>query len=240
MVTRNQIIAASCIAAFLILLAVGAYFGRQITHGGVGESSEARELPRRIGSEFEVFDRAVLSEAGSGEEMAGHRFAFSDSVSARYMVQLYFVESPEPELNERTRESVAAMARYFGDVPLDKLLEGGVEARDFTARLLAENRFRIATKFESPESGPSMRASVRAFVLVEMPDGEERYLSEILVQEGYAAISVPGVFLPYGEPRDTYRAYLARLEEEARRAGRGIWAHSRSETAGGVDLDAAP
>lgn len=240
MVTRNQIIAACCIAAFLILLAVGAYFGRQMTHSGIGESSEARELPRRIGSEFEVFDRAVLSEAGAEEEMAGHRFAFSDSISARYIVQLYFVESPEPELNEKTREALAEMARYFGNAPLDKVLEGGVEARDFTARLLAENRFRIATKFESPESGPSLRASVLAFVLVEMPDGEERYLSEILVQEGLAAITVPGIFLPYGEPRDTFRAYLARLEEDARREGRGIWAHSRSETTGGVDLDEVP
>jgi len=218
------------VISFLAILGVVVWVGRPPSDGEEMEDVPVERGSRRVASEFTVFSNVRLA-GGENEEFAGHRFPFNDGDRARYVAHLYFVESPEPVLTEASSRQISKLGRHFGDVELDKLVELGGEARDFTLRKLAERPFRIATTYQPPVGDPGLRASVMAFVLLRNADGSEEYLSEVLVREGYAAVVGMPAHLPFGEPRDAFREYLQKVESEARAQRKGIWAHGRPETA---------
>lgn len=192
-----------------------------------------REAQPRIRTEFTIFTE---TETLREEEALGHRFHFRDQNMAVHLLSLYFVECPATELNENTRLSIARLARYFGDVPLEDLLAAGTRARDETQNLLATRPYRIVTRYEPT----TLDTGIYGYVLLEKDDGGEEYLSERLVAQGLAAISSEPSYLPYGEPRERYHKYLMRLERQAREAKRGIWAQSRRPDEGGARKDPDP
>ena len=226
---RNPFLSTVVFVLALAAVGAGAYFYKQSQlkkSPPDRESAEAR--PPRILSEFSVMNKVSVV---SPDTALGHKLTLQDANGARYAVSLYFVECPPLDLDDATNTPVARLSRYFGNVPFEKLLEGGARAKDFSLNLLATRPFRFATLFTPTKA----QSGIHGFILVRDENDKESYLSELLVKEGLAAISVQGSHLPFGEPRSAYRNYLIGLEREARKAKRGLWEFSRSETEGGAN-----
>lgn len=230
MTKRNQILAS--IAGIIALAGVcgGAWYYKQIQMGELRASRPAGPAAKpRILSQFEpVRDKVAVVVP---ESALGHRFSLRDEAKeASYLVSLYFVECPPLSAEEGEGEALARISRYFGDVPLEKLLEMGQAAKDFTLRQLSTRPFKLATLYrQTPD-----REGIYGFIMIRAEDGSEEYLSELLVAEGLASISVQGNYLPYGERAEDFRQHLVNLERKAKAEKRGIWAHSRKPDGAGA------
>jgi len=142
-----------------------------------------------------------------------------DSFHARrnrssYLFRLYFVDTPETDARfpERLREQ----ADYFG-IPLEQVVDAGKMADAFTKDLLAKRPFSVYTKYRD-----AMGASTknRTYGMVKV---NERWLCELLVENGLARIHGVGDDLPDGVSERRHWARLRTLENTARREKRGIW-----------------
>lgn len=222
MTKRNQILAAIAGAVALAALLGGAWYYKQ------QQLEESRPMAGggpvakpRILSEFEpVRDKVVATVP---ETALGHRVTLRDDREASYLVSLYFVECPPLTADEGDEAALARISRYFGDVPLEKLLEMGQIAKDFTLRQLSTRPFKLATLYRQPPN----REGIYGFIILRAEDGTEEYLAELLVAEGLGSITVQGSYLPYGERSQDFREHLVNLERKAKAEKRGIWAFSR-------------
>jgi hypothetical protein len=235
MTKRNQILAS--IAGMVVIAAVlgGAWYYKQRQKEELQSSRQGSPAAKpRILSEFEpVRDKLV---AVVPEIALGHRVSLRDEArEASYLVSLYFVESPPLTADEEDAPALARISRYFGDVPLEKLLEMGQAAKDFTLRQLSTRPFKLATLYRQTPN----REGIYGFIMLRAEDGTEEYLSELLVAEGLASISVQGNYLPYGERADDFRQHLVNLEKIAKEEKRGIWAYSRKPDDAGASGAAA-
>lgn len=228
MATRNQIIASIAGAAALAGVLWGAWYYKQHQTEAItaARPAEARSKPRIL-SEFEpVRDKVSVAVP---EEALGHRVSLRDDREASYLVSLYFVECPPLTSDEADAPALARLARYFGDVPLEKLLEMGQVAKDFTLRQLSTRPFRMATLYRQTNN----REGIYGFIMLRAEDGTEEYLAELLVAEGLAALTGQSSYLPDGGRADDFRQHLISLEKAAKEEKKGIWAFSRKpENAG--------
>ena len=228
MAKRNQIIASIAGIAALAVVLWGAWYFKQHQkeQNSAPRPAEARAKPRIL-SEFEpVRDKVSVAVP---EEALGHRVSLRDDREASYLVSLYFVECPPLTADETDEQALARLARYFGDVPLEKLLEMGQVAKDFTLRQLSTRPFRMATLYRQTAN----REGIYGFIMLRAEDGTEEYLAELLVAEGLGALTVPGSYLPDGGRAEDFRKHLISLEKAAKEQKKGIWAHSRKpENAG--------
>lgn len=133
--------------------------------------------------------------------------------------RLYFVDCPEKRLHQYNEGRLEDQGRDFGGRSVDDMIEIGQRGRDFTEDLLTTCPFEVLTKWE-----PVFK-SRRRYVMIRVtePDGEEHFLSEILVREGLARIHTQGVALPDGTKEAAFEARLRQLEVEAKTGGRGAW-----------------
>ncbi|MEM6911585.1 MAG: hypothetical protein AAF555_08360 [Verrucomicrobiota bacterium] len=150
--------------------------------------------------------------------------------------RLYFVDCPRPQIPELLALEGGAYTgfdpilrdqqRYFGGLPVEKLLEVGQEAQAFVHEQLRTREFRLVTRWE--RVGESLASDVQyyCYLLFRNEDGGESYLSEMLVERGYARPAAQGHSTPFLEPEKDYREYLRGLAEEARQARRGAWAYA--------------
>ena len=229
MTKRNQILAS--IAGILAIAGVfaGAWYYKQHQQAESQGGRPATVAKPRILSQFEpVRDKVAVAVP---ESALGHRVSLRDEArEASYLVSQYFVECPPTEAEEGNEAALARLSRYFGDVPLEKLLEMGQVAKDFTLRELSTRPFKLATLYRQTPN----REGIYGFIILRAEDGTEEYLSELLVAEGLASISVQGNYLPYGERAEDFRAHLVNLERKAKEEKRGIWAHSRKPAGAGA------
>lgn len=230
MTKRNQILASIAGTLAIAAILAGAWYYKQWQLGQMRDSRPAGPVAKpRILSEFEPV-REKLAVAVP-ENALGHRVSLrDDEKEASYLVSLYFVECPPLTAEEGEEDTLARFSRYFGDVPLEKLLEMGQTAKDFTLRLLSTRPFKMATLYRQPPN----REGIYGFILLRAEDGSEEYLAELLVAEGLASISVPGSYLPYGERAEDFRQHLMNLEKKAKEEKRGIWAFSRKPEGAGA------
>ena len=237
MTKRNQILASIAGTLAIAALLGGAWYYKQLQEEELrGDRRAAPAAKPRILSEFEPVRDKVAAVVP--ETALGHRVSLRDETrEASYLVSLYFVESPPLTAEEEDAPALARISRYFGDVPLEKLLEMGQAAKDFTLRQLSTRPFKLATLYrQTPD-----REGIYGFILLRAEDGTEEYLAELLVAEGLASISVQGNYLPYGERAEDFRQHLVNLEKKAKEEKRGIWAHSRKpEGAGASGAPARP
>lgn len=229
MVTRNQILTTIASTLAIAALCTGAYFYKQYQDKRLQPAipGERTAKPRILSQFLPVKDKVSVVNK---DEALGHRVTIQDERESRFLVSLYFVECPPVVADETTNFALARMARYFGNVPLEHVIEMGNKAREFTLQQLETRPFRLITRYSPTKN----RQGVHGFLLIRAEDNTEEYLSELLVREGLAAITVEGSYLPYGEQASDFREHLIRLEKEARAAKRGIWAYSRSQTEGGA------
>lgn len=228
--SRNQILASIAATVAIAAMLGGAWYYKQLQqeelHGNRPGGPAAKP---RILSEFEPVRDKVAAVVP--ETALGHRVSLRDEArEASYLVSLYFVECPPLTADEEDAPALARISRYFGDVPLEKLLEMGQAAKDFTLRQLSTRPFKLATLFRQTPN----REGIFGFIILRAEDGSEEYLAELLIAEGLASISVQGNYLPYGERAEDFREHLVNLERKAKEEKRGIWAHSRKPDAAGA------
>lgn len=148
---------------------------------------------------------------------------------SRYLLRLYFVDTPETD--GRFPDRLQDQADYFG-ISLDQIIEAGKMADDFTKELLARQPFDVYTKYRDA-LGASRQNRIYAMVRV-----NDRWLCELLVENGLARIHGVGDDLPDGVSERRHWARLRTLENTARREKRGIWGmnepEARLQRAGGT------
>lgn len=160
-----------------------------------------------------------------GCRMVEHRNNDGDSFWVRhgereFELRLYYADAAEKYLSDRhasQRERVGEQARDFGGLSINQTVELGKAAKLYAEKLLAGKAFTVFTKWERVYDGE------RFYGWVELPGTEGEYLSERLVEKGIARIHTKGEPSPDGASYRQYKAHLEKLEQEARKAGRGAW-----------------
>lgn len=132
---------------------------------------------------------------------------------------LYFVDTVETDGGqpEATRE----MAAYFGFDSEEPLRALGLEAREFSLRLLRASAFRVVTRWEKNEE----ENAYYAFIYLKDPEKGLVNLAQWLIRYGLARIVPCTREQPDGMSADEFRTLL--LEEEARSKSEAHGAWSR-------------
>ena len=130
------------------------------------------------------------------------------------VARLYFVDTPEAETAYRDR--LDEQAAYWR-ITREQAKDIAHEAAAFTAKRLAEP-FTVWTRWNAAR-GRSALGRVYCIIV----DSTGRDLNELLVENGLARIY--GVRTPLFDGRTSaqYRARLAELEAQAKKAKRGAW-----------------
>lgn len=133
-----------------------------------------------------------------------------------YIFRLYYVDAPETD--DRFPERLKEQADYFKGMEQAQLLQVGKAAAAYTRELLKDKKFTVYTNLDKA-LGASDKP--RYYAMIEV---EGRFLSELLVEKGYARLHGN-----WGEPPGplTERRFYLRLkglEKEAQDAMAGGWA----------------
>ena len=158
------------------------------------------------------------NEANDGDSFHAKRNTSS------YLFRLYFVDTPETDL--RYPDRVKEQAAYFG-VDLELAVREGKAAAEYIKEVLGEKDFTVFTRYADARGASKMN---RYYAMVKVGD---RWLSELLVEKGYARIYGVGLELPDGTSERMYWSRLRKLEKQAKEAKRGLWA-------GGEEPEKAP
>jgi endonuclease YncB( thermonuclease family) len=134
--------------------------------------------------------------------------------------RLYYVDAPETSAAYETL--LLEQAEWFKVAP-DSVLRAGEKAKTFTHKFLA-GTFRVRTRLEP---APGASRSQRYYGIIEC---HGRRLDATLVQEGLARVSGAVPDHPDAATARQYVLDLRKLEYEAARARRGIWAFSNGST----------
>jgi endonuclease YncB( thermonuclease family) len=135
--------------------------------------------------------------------------------TASYVFRLYYVDAPETDSRYPDRNQ--EQADYFGVSP-ELVVKGGKMAAEWLHDLLeAENGFTVYTRYANARGGSSQK---RYYAMVKIGD---RWLSELLVENGLVRMHGVEAELPDGTSSRIYWARLRKLEREAKEAHRGIW-----------------
>lgn len=121
---------------------------------------------------------------------------------------LYFVDTVETDGGQP--EAARDMAGYFGFDSEEPLRALGLEARDFSLRLLRASAFRVITRWEKDPGEDAFRA----FIYLKDPEEGLINLAQWLVRYGLARVVPCERDQPGGATAAEFRALL--LEEEAR------------------------
>lgn len=148
------------------------------------------------------------NEANDGDSFHARRN------SSEYLFRLYYVDTPETDL--RYPDRVKEQAEYFGVTP-EQAVEGAKEAAAYVAKLLKDKNLTVYTRYADARGASSIK---RYFAMVKIG---ERWLSELLIEQGYARVYGVGTELPDGTDEKTYWSRLHKLEKEAKENNRGLW-----------------
>jgi len=130
-----------------------------------------------------------------------------------YLLRLYFVDAPET--NSRYPDRVREQAEWFGTTEA-AVLHFGEVSTGYVKRLLGKP-FTVYTQLVDARGASSVP---RVFALVKVGD---RFLCELLVEQGFARIYGMQCDLPDGTPRRRHERRLADLEKEAKWKKTGLW-----------------
>lgn len=133
--------------------------------------------------------------------------------------RLYFVDAAETDRNsEFKRERLREQAAYWGSDDPDFALQTGLRAEQFVRRLL-RGRFTVYTK---GDYAPSL-GEPRCYALVRIGD---RWLDDILAEQGLVRIYGQGTDLPDGRSEQMHWNRLHQMERAARSQRLNGWGRS--------------
>lgn len=182
-------------------------------------TSDPAFIPKPVSSTFTAFPKATLVDSRVNE---------ADTLRLRigndeYVFELYFIDALEASWTHP--EIVASQARWFGGVANETIVNVGQEAMVYVRELLQGHPFTVLTRWERvPDS-----SRYYALILVEHQPGQQVYLADLLLHNGYARIGGQTTQLP--EDRRRLEAYLDELKTHSRYAKEkhlGIWAYGKS------------
>ncbi len=140
------------------------------------------------------------------------------------VLRLYFVDAPESAVKRyadgnSNEKRIAHQGDYFAGLSQAATVRIGQEAKSWVTKLLTEvPPFTVHTRNEQ------VYQSGRIYALLSVrTGGEERWLHELLVEEGLARIYTQGTNLPDGTPSGAQLIRLHGLEKRARQARMGAW-----------------
>ena len=136
-----------------------------------------------------------------------------------YLFRLYFVDTPESEIDSAVADRVAVQAEHFG-LTQEESLRGGEKAKKFTEKVLAKP-FSVVTRWQKA-LGRSKLQRYYAVVLVEGDDD----LAELLVKAGFARAFGQVVDAPKGKAMADY----ARMEKTAKAGKMGLYGGNKPQT----------
>jgi len=130
--------------------------------------------------------------------------------------RLYFVDAAETDSNsDFKKERLVKQAEYWGSDDAEFALKMGLRAEQFVKRLL-RGGFSVYTQ---GEYAPTMGVP-RYYAMIRVKD---RWLDEILVEEGLVRIYGKGTDLPDDTAEKTHWSRLHRMEREIKTARRNGW-----------------
>jgi len=137
--------------------------------------------------------------------------------------RLYFVDAPESAYKtyrdgNNNGERLGHQKQYFRLRSQKDTTALGMKAKKWTAGVLGTGPFTVYTRDEKVYGGPRLYC----FVSVQ-EGGKERWLHELLVEQGLARIYTKGANLPDGSSPGTQKKHLHSLERDAKREKRGAW-----------------
>jgi endonuclease YncB( thermonuclease family) len=141
-----------------------------------------------------------------------------------YFLRLYFVDAPET--NMRYPDRVREQAEWFGTT--DAMIIHFGEASAVYVRQLLGKPFTVYTQFIDARGASSEQ---RLFAMVKIGD---RYLCELLVEQGFARIYGIRRDLPDGTAHRRHERRLAELEKQAQWKKTGIWSGLKSALVSGA------
>jgi endonuclease YncB( thermonuclease family) len=133
---------------------------------------------------------------------------------SKYIFRLYFVDAPETD--DRYPDRLDEQAAYFG-VSVEQAIEIGKEAETWLREQLKDQTFTVFTQYKDAQGASDRK---RYFAMVKLGD---RWLSELLVENGFVRLYGFQEDLPDGTSRKQFSRHLARLEKQAKEQGKGIW-----------------
>jgi endonuclease YncB( thermonuclease family) len=179
----------------------------------------------RVDTGAELVEYRRLDECG----LAPHPANDGDSFHVRIpdgrtiQIRLHFVDAPESSVRRYrdgndNRRRLRDQGEYFGNLGEARTTAVGQLAKKTTADLLGARKFTIFTRWQPVFGGPRFYGFVRLH-----HGGEDRWLHELLVEQGLGRIHTEGATLPDGTQRADQERHLRQLEKESRRARRGGW-----------------
>lgn len=175
---------------------------------GAAQTPEPAAQPQRVNWVHRDQVSLKADEANDGDSFHVRRNR------SEYLLRLYFVDAPETD--SRFPDRLQEQAEYFG-VSMTQLLKGGKEASEFTQKLLKKGPFDVYTKYRDARGASEQP---RIFAMVKVGD---RWLCELLAENGYARIHGLGDALPDGDEERQHWSRLRTLENKAKREKRGLW-----------------
>ena len=136
--------------------------------------------------------------------------------------RLYYVDAAETDANSDFKQDrLKEQAAYWGSDDPDFALRMGLRAAQTVQKILR----RGFTVYTRGEYAPSM-GRPRYYAMVRVKD---RWLDEILAEEGLVRIYGKGANLPDGTHANTHRSRLRQMERNAKAARRNGWRNSAEE-----------
>lgn len=168
------------------------------------------QIPVRAQRAWRELDGVRLTENDSNDGDSFH----AKRNTTDYLFRLYYVDATETDL--RYEDRVQEQAEYFG-VTVPEAMKGAEKAAAFVKNLLKDKEFTVYTRYEDAR-GSSKRK--RYFAMVKIDD---RWLCELLAENGHVRLFGKASDLPDDTPSRIHRARLRRLESKAKEAHRGTW-----------------
>ncbi len=192
--------------------------------GNLPESRRGGAKPGKDGG-FDVFENCrVISDQGND----GDSFQVKMSDGKVRHLRLYFVDAPETGVT-RYRDGNAHVkglrhqANYFSGLSQWEIVGVGQEGKRWGKGLFSEVKsFTVYTR------GGKVYDRGRIYVLIKLRwGGRERWMQELLVEEGMARIYTMGTDLPDGPFRALQTKRLHVLEKAAKAGKNGGWELAR-------------
>ena len=164
---------------------------------------------------FQIHENCVLSPSKFND---GDSFLVEhDREKQEY--RLYFVDTPESRDKpyDDHKQRVERQGEDLGGLSYKRTISVGYNAKTFTSKIL-QKPFNIFTVDELVYGGPRKYA----FVQVDY-EGEQRWLHEVLIENGLARIHTKGVSTPVKNSAKEQKERLKTLQESAKKAKKGAW-----------------
>ncbi len=225
---------------FTVLLVVAALAVWILENRGIFEKSQpapacgvsrerktpARPEPARPQTKAEKTGRY---ETHRGCTLAEYRNNDGDSFKVRLPdgrvaeFRLYFVDTPESAFKTyrgggNNHARIRQQAADLGGIAPEQAVGIGKKAKSLTLGLLGRAPFTLHTEWDSPYQNERYHAFIKV-----KPDGKNRWLHELLVEQGLARILTKAADLPDGTPASRHKQHLRELESAAKRAEAGAW-----------------